>query len=235
MNRIVYIYTLSHPVTGEVGYVGKTVKKLYARLSAHVSNCQNSKTHVGRWINKLVSIGLYPKIEVVELSNERDWSDSEKYWIEQFRQWGFSLTNICSGGKGTSGYKRIPAIQKPCIQYDLIGNEISRYKSMTEAARMLGMDEGSISECCSKRLNTYRGYIFRKESDPITKDDLIDTIKKSQNKKTTPVYSIDMNGNKTYYVSAKEASDATGADSSHILKCCKQNHRTSKGYKFIFA
>ena len=235
MDRQVHIYTLSNPVTGEVRYVGKTVKQLYSRLSSHINAAPKSSTHSARWINGLLILGIKPEINLIESVNESDWELNEAYWIEQFKQWGFNLTNICSGGIGASGYKRTPAIETPCIQYDLNGKEVGRYKSMTVAAKQLNLDCGSISECCRKRLNTYRGYIFRKETEPLTKEDLAKTLDRSNNKKRTAVYSIDKSNNKIYHRSAKEASDYTGACASYILKCCKQTHRMSNGYKFIFA
>ena len=48
----VYIYTLSHPITKEVRYVGKT-KNPKQRLRAHTNPARYRPTHKFNWIKKL--------------------------------------------------------------------------------------------------------------------------------------------------------------------------------------
>jgi len=48
------IYTLSHPKTKEVRYIGKTYRTLKKRLSEHCSECNaNHGTHKIHWIKSL--------------------------------------------------------------------------------------------------------------------------------------------------------------------------------------
>lgn len=47
------------------------------------------------------------------------------------------------------------------IQYDLQGNYIKEYRSVTEAARYNKIERGSISHCLNGRQETYKGYIWK--------------------------------------------------------------------------
>lgn len=50
--RKVKIYTLKHPDTLEVRYVGKTVRSLSRRLGNHIANAKGNKhnKHLSNWI-----------------------------------------------------------------------------------------------------------------------------------------------------------------------------------------
>lgn len=99
MSKICKIYTLEHPVTGEVRYVGKTEQSLSTRLIKHVHDCKRSKTHRNNWIQSILNQGLRPTISLIDEVSVEDWQIYEKYWISQFRTWGFSLVNGTEGGE----------------------------------------------------------------------------------------------------------------------------------------
>jgi NUMOD3 motif. len=49
----------------------------------------------------LLKNGLQPRIEVVEeFGGSSDLVEAERFWISQFRAWGFKLTNHLDGGEG---------------------------------------------------------------------------------------------------------------------------------------
>ena len=91
------IYTLEHPETGEVRYVGKTGEPLFKRLAKHVYESKHSNSHRANWINSLCKNGMRPKIDLLEEVGD-DWVECEKYWIAQFKAWGFNLVNGTEGG-----------------------------------------------------------------------------------------------------------------------------------------
>ena len=101
---ITYIYTLSHPITNEIKYVGKTVN-LKQRLSAHISDAKINKKNnlVSNWIKSLLNQNLKPKMEIIDETSHDDWGELEQYWISQFKTWGFNIKNITLGGEGTYG------------------------------------------------------------------------------------------------------------------------------------
>ncbi len=100
MSALVFIYTLSHPITGEVRYVGKAFN-LEKRLNGHCREKFN--TRKCNWIKSLASQGLKPKIEALESfydAQDWEWCEAERFWIEYLRQLGCRLTNADKGGIG---------------------------------------------------------------------------------------------------------------------------------------
>lgn len=93
-----YIYTLSDPRTKEVRYVGKTVNPKQRRHN-HSNIARDKGTHKRNWINQLKQNNLRPIFEIID-EVEENWKFWEKYWIQQFKAWGFSLTNATLGGDG---------------------------------------------------------------------------------------------------------------------------------------
>lgn len=77
-------------------------------------------------------MGVKPKIEIVEILNEDDsknWKFWEKYWISQFRQWGFKLTNLTNGGDGVEGCKfpkRKPHSELTKLKISIANKKVNR-------------------------------------------------------------------------------------------------------------
>ena len=104
---MIKIYTLRHPLTNEIKYVGKTKGTLKNRWYSHISNYKLSKekSYKNSWIVSLKKENLKPTIELLDEVPENEWEFWEKYWISQFLQWGFKLTNMTKGGEGSNGGK----------------------------------------------------------------------------------------------------------------------------------
>lgn len=100
--KITKIYVLRDPRTNEVRYVGKTVKDLSSRLSAHINASRKKKTHCGQWIQSLWKIGLRPIAEEIDQALG-DWAEKERFWIAHYRAETAKLTNQCDGGEGVCG------------------------------------------------------------------------------------------------------------------------------------
>lgn len=100
---MVSIYTLSDPRTGEVRYVGQTHRPLKFRYWAHVNPRPQDRTHNANWIKHLRKDGLRPIIELIEEVPDEEWVLWEKYWIAQFKCWGFRLNNHSFGGDSEKG------------------------------------------------------------------------------------------------------------------------------------
>lgn len=92
-----FIYTLSDPRTKIVRYVGKTNNPVI-RYAMH--RCEKRGTHKNNWLHQLRSLGLRPVMDVIEEIDcaADEWEDRERFWIYHFRQMGFPLTNLDSGG-----------------------------------------------------------------------------------------------------------------------------------------
>ena len=104
------IYSLNDPETNEVRYVGKTVSPLHKRLSSHYRDKKHSyKTH---WISTLKEKNLKPIIKLIEICNENNWEEREKFWIAYYRK-NSNLTNYLDGGQGQQkGYKHTDEVKE---------------------------------------------------------------------------------------------------------------------------
>lgn len=94
------IYGLTDPRNGQTRYIGKTVSpksRMYRHLLARgTSDC-------ARWVRSLQAAGLQPGMVVLEVVEECNWADRERFWIAYFRQLGIQLTNMLGGGDGRDG------------------------------------------------------------------------------------------------------------------------------------
>jgi group I intron endonuclease len=112
LSNQVLIYTLSHPTTGDVRYIGQTSKSLENRLIRHLYEARQNKCYRHRWIISLIKLGLTPKIELLDHCETFQWSETERYWISMFKFWGFKLVNGDDGGRGTKGLKHSEETKK---------------------------------------------------------------------------------------------------------------------------
>jgi hypothetical protein len=97
-----FIYSISDE-KGRIRYIGKS-KNPKNRLNGHIR--EKSNLHKFNWIGSIINRGFYPIVEILDEVPEEEWQFWEKYWISQFKQWGFKLLNISEGGDGiNSGHK----------------------------------------------------------------------------------------------------------------------------------
>lgn len=104
--KAIYIYTLSHPISKEIRYVGKT-KSIKRRLQSHIdyaNNSQRKRRHVSDWILNLLNQNIKPTITIIEETDENNWVSRERYWIKHFRDLQFNLCNLTDGGESNTGY-----------------------------------------------------------------------------------------------------------------------------------
>lgn len=102
--KIYKIYTLNHPITNEIRYVGQTCQTLSTRLQKHLVSKDN--LHKINWLNSIITEGLKPNIVLIEDNlNKKECDIREKYYIKYFREIGIRLLNATDGGDGCSGFK----------------------------------------------------------------------------------------------------------------------------------
>jgi hypothetical protein len=195
----IYIYTLSDNLG--VRYIGKT-KDIKTRLYRHVyeANKKGKKNKRSSWIKSLLNKGEKPIIQIVDEVEGYEWEFWEKYWINQFRSWGFNLVNDSDGGEGAYGRlvtdetklkmslakkgktpKNIDLFKKSTIkgaviQYDLKGNKIGEYESSNYVKEVLKIK--NVCNVIHKKRNTAGGYIWRFKGDELSEKE----IKEIQNK-----------------------------------------------------
>ncbi len=99
------LYTLKDPFTNQIKYVGLTSRTLKIRLSDHCSD-MSKNTYKSNWIRSLKRKNTKPIIEELDIAYSLEEACFlERYWISQFKTWGFRLTNATLGGEGGLGYK----------------------------------------------------------------------------------------------------------------------------------
>lgn len=105
-----YIYSLKNPINNEIFYIGNTMQSLEERLNGHINSIKHYNCAVAIY---LFCKGIIPVIELIEFYpniTKHKIRDNERFWIEQFRQWGFPLVNIAGNiskaGWNTNHYKK---------------------------------------------------------------------------------------------------------------------------------
>lgn len=105
------VYTLHHPITHEIRYVGYTYTSLKERLRLHVRDVKKEsvKSHKKKWIKSLLNQNLYPVINLVqEFDLIEDALEKEKELIALYKSNGIRLVNHTPGGEFGMGYKFSP-------------------------------------------------------------------------------------------------------------------------------
>lgn len=203
-----YIYILQHPLTNEVKYVGKTIKKPKYRLSGHISN--KRKSYLNSWIKSILP--LKPKILVIDEVTE-DWQFWEQYWISQFKNWGFKLCNLTKGGEG---------------QY---GNSPSKE---TIKKRVLKMRGRKLSDETKKKISDkHKGKVLKDETKNILREYAI-----NQNGKPVLQFDLQGNFIKEYRCMQEAANSIKGCVRQIKRVCeqkpVKRKYKTKDGYKYSF-
>lgn len=194
-DKIYKLYSLSDE-TG-VRYIGITKKKLSSRLSAHISSCKqafkNKKSRHYRhcWIKSLLDKGQLPKIELLNIYNT--FEELEKAEIEYISKYN-NLVNSTSGGKGRKNYKfteeQLSNIRFKVDQYDLNGNLLNTYKSLSEASLIVTGTEkynSKISQVTKGKYGrrTAFGFVWRLHGESFDKYPTTPQINITENQRKT--------------------------------------------------
>lgn len=116
----------------------------------------------------------------------------------------------------------------PIFQIDDNLEVIQRYDSITACVTKTGFSKGSIVSCCQRKQRKSNNYYWCYESD-YNKDWAPPQMSFCRNEKIY-CFETDM-----IYRSAKNASEQTGANKGHILRCCNQKENGSNGLHFCYA
>lgn len=210
----VFIYSLSHPITGEIRYIGKTVKKLEKRLNGHIFESKTPSCHRHNWINSLLKEGVRPEIKLIDIVSKDDWQFWEMHWIEQFKVWGFNLTNGTIGGDG-------------CDWTGKKHTKETKEKIRKAKTGVPSWNKG-IAHSNEHKNNLSKAHAGKKLSK--------ESIEKRSQTNRKPVAIIDSNGNILETFSGTvEARNKTGVDCSQIKKLIETGTQSKKkGYIFKY-
>lgn len=228
---MVKIYYLSHPITNEIRYVGKTVETLNERLRKHLQKKEISYRY--NWIISLKKKGLVPKINLIEECDICDWKWVEKYWISQFRCWGFKLVNLCDGGLGCDSMKhtletkekiskahkgkqwRLGAVISEVTRDKIRKGNLGKKRSRSSVEKMIKSKIG-ISTGVGRKLSIEQ------------KNNISKGVIKVKGK---PIQQFDLNMNLIKeWESISVASKTLKMPNSNIVNVCKGNRKTAKSF-----
>lgn len=254
---MVFIYTLSSSSDpNNIRYIGKT-KNLKDRIRRHIGKyyINFEDNYKNRWIKSEIDKGNKILIEETDRVDDINWKYWEIYWIEQFKNWGFKLTNGTEGGEGIVLTKEI--IEKR--NDTRIKNTDDKYKLLFEKYKITEIDNYWVAEreCfnCKKIVNyksIKRTSLFmnlrraereeRKcyycnnsgEKNHFFGKKLNDG-KLKQERYGKKILQLDLEDNLiNEFNSIREASDKTGIDRKSISNCARgvKHFHTAHGYKF---
>ena len=199
MDTTIKIYYL-HKGDNIPFYIGETSQPLKGRLNNH-----------RRKLGKEIQIEL-----IEEVKNWRFW---EKYWISQFKVWGFNLINKNEGGGGVDkGTPKHTPESKSKISYSRIGIKYSEESKQKISKALLGKKQ-SAQTCELKRIKR----LGLKHSE-ISKCNISQNLSK-------PISQYSKSGDfiKTW-TSTKLASEILNIYPSDISKCLKNKGKSAGGY-----
>jgi hypothetical protein len=173
------LYSLSDE-TG-VRYIGITKQKLSHRLSGHLASCRqafknkNSRHYRHCWIKSLLDRGIKPTISLIaEFNSSEEVKQAEINTIKLYN----NLVNGTAGGDGIREYKfsqeYLETKRFKVDQYDLQGNLLATFKSLSEASLIVTGTEkhnGKISAVTKGKhgRRTAFGHVWRIHGEPFDK------------------------------------------------------------------
>lgn len=226
------IYTLAHPITGEIRYVGKTIQKLGYRLDNHLSEAENCNNKKCNWFKKLKRLSLRPIIEELDSSESfEEGCKLEIMYIGLFKSWNFRLINATTGGDGVRGYSHTDK-QKQAMSLRRKGKNIGKDnpfygRKHSEKSKLI------IGQKAKGRKHSEK---FKQMMSNLHKgwkptEDMIQSMKVRWCKKV-----IQLRNDGSYvnlFNSIKEAADKTGSKSNKITLCCQGKRKTHNNFKWI--
>jgi hypothetical protein len=121
--------------------------------------------------------------------------------------------------------QHLDIIRCPVTQYDLSGNKIKDWESLTAAARSLNFSGGTIGGCCRKELKTAGGFIWRFVGDELTQQET-DNCRNIKLRRVAQ-YSLDGKVLLNIFNSLSGAARSINYKGSGIVSCCQGKQKNA--------
>lgn len=211
----IFIYTLSDPTTNQVRYVGKTVN-LKKRYSSHICNF-NKKNKKENWVLSLKNKNEKPLMEVVDTVPYKNWEFWERYWISQFKAWGFDLVNLTEGGDNVCSDKTRKKLK-------LAGKNRKQSPEAIEKTASANRGRKNTQEMKDKMSALFKGIKVKP-----------DVLLKRAKAQWKPVLQFDLQGNFIKeYPNVKSAKNEINPINNSLGGCLKGKLKTWCGYKWEY-
>lgn len=218
-----FIYSLSHPKTGEVKYIGKA-NSPKDRYKSHL--CLRKKdcyTKTRGWINELREVDLLPVMEILDEVNFSEWEFWERHYISLYKSCGFVLTNYQDGGGHGKDFTKASYKTRLKMRKAQLGKKHSPEAKEKQRAKQLGVSPSA--ETREKLRRIHKG-----------KKQPLSAIAKTVAAKEKPVEQFDLvTGEKVAeYASARKAKDALGGKGFNLINHLKGNRKSYMGFRFEY-
>lgn len=188
-------------------------------LQCHISDLSQRKIKISS--HKTVCDTFLPNpnnYPCVNHKNEIKWDNR----VENLEHCSYSY-NLTYGSR--EGLRDVSV-----LQYDLDGKYIRQYKSVKDAAKLLGIKRTGISNVLNGWSKTAGGYIWR-----LNNGNAPDEIEKYKNNGLTPVLCYDLSGNfVSEYKSIQIASIELNVHHQSISECCRGKNKRAGNYIFKY-
>lgn len=145
----------------------KMLKEFIYLGYVHVTLCKDGKQKQYR-VHRLVAMAFIPNPENKDFVDHID-TDRKNNNVENLR-W---VTRQENQENPISLKKQKEAISRKVAQYDLNGNLINVFPSITEASKNTGCRIGAIQQVCCGHTYTLKGYIWRYDNEVDTVMDIV--------------------------------------------------------------
>lgn len=109
--------------------------------------------HLGNWLLSVLNKDLIPEIEIIEECTD-NWMESEQYWIEQLKVWGFRLLNLTKGGEGF--FNKHSEVTKLKMSTSHKGKKLSKEHIESMSNTLKGRKPGN----CKRVIDTLTNIIY---------------------------------------------------------------------------
>lgn len=138
---------------------GQDTKKGYLLVRLYKNNCYTIKS-----IHRLVAEAFIPNPDNLPQVNHKDENVANN--IVSNLEWCTNEYNINYGSR----LKRVSESMKgknnkSVCQYDMNGNLIKTFDSITIAGKELNISDSGISQCCKNKLKSFHNYIWKYKGD----------------------------------------------------------------------
>lgn len=246
------IYEIINVINNKV-YIGKSIdierrwnQHKYGKTKLVISNSINKYGLDNFKFNILEEVDLNNldklTLEKKLINLEQKWMDIRKSYLKEN---GYNISKTSKPNltptRNDDFAKKISKIKidmnhggQMVIQYDMNGNKIKEWKSAAEIERKLNILSENISGVCLKKQKSAGGFIWRKNDDILTKEEIQNINTLNRNRKKIIRISIDEKEVK-YFNSISDAAESVNSKyTSAIVHVCKGRHKTYKGYKWLY-
>lgn len=226
-----FIYVITNNVNGKQ-YVGQTKTTIEHRFGQHISNSKKKRNDViykaiRKYGKENFNVNEICKLEFTDKNKlQNELNEKEIFYIAKYNTlipYGY---NILVGGNINPSY----LCAKPVDQYDLDGNFIRSYDSLSEASLTMGCKHlsGTIQDVCNKKEGCYSayGYLWCYKGEKLI---IPNGLKRKY------VYQFTLDGVFVKKHNSKEvAGKEVGASSSSIYYACTTNNHECHGFLWSY-